>query len=112
LEARCLDDLKKEHADSLPDLGSQWSPRLEAAGFTVFGERTITIERNPPHPPGAARYAQQWLRRLRSGLTHRLAEDDVKTLAILIDGDGPESLQQREDLQIRGFRTVTLARRP
>jgi SAM-dependent methyltransferase len=112
LEARCLDGLRNDHAHSLPDLGSEWSPRLETAGFAVLSERTITIERNPPHQPATARYAQRWLRRLRSGLMHRLADDDVKTLAILIDGDGPESLQQRDDLQLRGVRTVTLARRP
>jgi ubiquinone/menaquinone biosynthesis C-methylase UbiE len=111
-EDRCLDALGKEHAQSVPQLGSEWAPRLEAAGFTVLSERTFAIELNAPHPTGTARYAQLWFRRLNSALAHLLAHEDLQTLATLIDGDGPESLQQRGDLQVRGSRTVTLARRP
>jgi ubiquinone/menaquinone biosynthesis C-methylase UbiE len=110
LEARCLDALSAEHAQSLPTLGSDWSARLEAAGFTVLSERRFTIELNPPQPPRTARYARQWLGRVSSGLAHQLAPEDLETLAVLVDGDGPESLQRRADLQVRGSRTVTLAR--
>jgi SAM-dependent methyltransferase len=112
LEARCLDALAGEHAETLPDLGSDWSPRLAAAGFAVLDERELTIELDAPHPAGTTRYAQLWLERLRSGLTDRLDADDQEALTTLIDGPGPESLQNRDDLAIRGTRTVTLARRP
>jgi ubiquinone/menaquinone biosynthesis C-methylase UbiE len=112
LETRCLDALGKEHAYSLPELGSDWSARLERAGFTVFIERTFPIELNAPHPRATAHYARQWLCRLRSGLAHRLAHDDLAALGALIEGVGPESLLHRDDLQIRGSRTVTLARHP
>jgi ubiquinone/menaquinone biosynthesis C-methylase UbiE len=111
LERRCLDALNHEHAHSVPELGSDWSPRIEAAGFTVVSERTFAIEMDPPQPPRAARYAQLWLQRMRSGLAHQLPLDDLDTLTTLIDGDGPDSLQHRDDLQIRGSRTLTLARR-
>lgn len=111
LESRCLEALRGEHSHSLPHLGSEWSPRLEAAGFTGLSEQPFTIELDAPYPSGTARYAQLWLGRLRSALAHHLARDDRETLAILLDGDGPESLQQRADIQIRGTRTVTLARR-
>ena len=112
LEARCLDALAEEHAHSVPELGSNWSSRLAAAGFTEVRERVFPIELDPPHPPSTARYAQLWLRRLRSGLADQLAQDDLDALTTLIDGNGPESLRQREDLRVRGARTVTLARRP
>ncbi|HEX3336684.1 MAG TPA: class I SAM-dependent methyltransferase [Jatrophihabitans sp.] len=112
LEARCLDALNQAQAHALPELGSAWSPRLEAAGFTVVSEQALTIELKPRRSPGAVRYAQLWLRRLRSGLTHQLADDDLEALSTLVDGDGPESLVQRDDLHIRGTRIVTLARRP
>jgi len=110
LETRCLDALRSELAHSLPTLGADWSRLLHTAGFDVLGEQTFTIELTPPHSPAAARYAQLWLRRMRSGLARKLNDDDLQTLAILID-DGPESVQQRSDLHIRGTRTLTLGRR-
>jgi SAM-dependent methyltransferase len=112
LEARCLDALASEHAHSLPDLGSDWSPRLQAAGFTVLDERELTIALDAPHHPGAARYAQLWLQRMRSGVADRLDHDDREALDTLLDGDGPDTVARRDDLAIRGTRTVTLARRP
>jgi SAM-dependent methyltransferase len=112
LEQRCLDVLQAEHTHSLPDLGSDWAPRLARAGFTVLEERPFQIELNPAHSPAAVDYAWGWLHRLRSGLADQLDQDDLDALAILLDGDGPESLRQRDDLQIRGCRTITLVRRP
>jgi ubiquinone/menaquinone biosynthesis C-methylase UbiE len=112
LEARCLDALKHEHAQALPDLGSDWAPRLQAAGFTALRERTFSIALDSPLPPDAARYAQQWLRRLSSGIAGRLAGDDVDALARLVAGDGPESVQHGHNLRIRGTRTVTIGGRP
>jgi SAM-dependent methyltransferase len=111
LESRCLDALGEEHAESVPELGSDWSLRLEAAGFTVLSERTFNIDLKTPLPRGTAQYAQLWLRRLRSGLAHRLADDDIEALTVLIDGDGAGSLRQRDDIHVRGSRTLTLAQR-
>ncbi|MGI8664432.1 MAG: class I SAM-dependent methyltransferase [Jatrophihabitans sp.] len=112
LEERCLEALGRQHADLLPELGTCWAARLEAAGFTLLGERTLTIEQDPPHPAGTGRYAQLWLDRMRSGLAGRLAADDLAALTTLLDGTGPLSLRGRADLRLRGARTVTLARRP
>jgi SAM-dependent methyltransferase len=112
LESRCLEALAEVHAQDLPNLGSEWPGRLESAGFVIVGERTMTIELDPPHAPAASRYARLWLERMRSALTDRLAHDDVATLAALLDGDGPLSIRRRTDLRIRGTRSATLARRP
>jgi hypothetical protein len=111
LEARCLDALASAQADALPELGSQWSARLAAAGFELLSERRVTIEQDRPPSAGTVRYAQLWLGRLRSAIAQQLADDDLATLDLLIDGDGPASLRRRGDLAIRGARTVTLARR-
>ena len=111
LETRCLDAMASAAAEDLPHLGSQWSPRIEAAGFTVLAERTFTLDVDPPHAPGAARLAHLWLNRVRSGLADRLAPDDLDALAVLLDGGGPESISRRDDLRIRGTRVVSLGRR-
>ncbi len=111
LEERCLVAMGAEHARALPELGSDWGPRLEAAGFTLISDQTITIDEPRPATPGTARYAQLWLERLRSHLASQLTSEDLDTLAVLIDGDGPGSVRHRDDLQIRGSRTLALARR-
>jgi SAM-dependent methyltransferase len=112
LEARCLDALGKEHAHSVPELGSDWSPRLSAAGFAEVVERVFSIELNAPRSPAAINYARGWLRRLRSGAAHRLDPDDQQALDRLLDAGGLDALQHRRELQVRGTRTVTLGRRP
>jgi ubiquinone/menaquinone biosynthesis C-methylase UbiE len=109
LEARCLDALRDEHAHSLPNLGADWSPRIAAAGFTVLEELAVAIDVRPPMPPDAARYAHRWLSRLAEGVADRLSHEDQQALTAVLDG--PESVLHRDDLHIRGVRTVTLARR-
>jgi SAM-dependent methyltransferase len=111
LETRCLEALAQRHADSLPHLGADWAPRLEAAGFALLDERTFTIEQDVPNERAAARYARLWLSRLRAGLADGLAVDDRRALGTLLDGDGPGSLRHVGHLQLRGSRTLTLARR-
>ncbi|HZZ96327.1 MAG TPA: class I SAM-dependent methyltransferase [Jatrophihabitantaceae bacterium] len=111
LEARCLAAMSHETAEALPALGSQWSPRIEAAGFTLVSEQTFALEVSVPYPPSARHLAQLWLQRVRSSIADHLAQDDLDALAILLDTDGPEAVQRRDDLQIRGTRIVTIARR-
>ncbi|WP_162606037.1 class I SAM-dependent methyltransferase [Jiangella aurantiaca] len=110
LESRLLERLGKYQAERLPELGSDWAARLTAAGFALFEERTFDIDLAPA-PPAAADYAALWFGRMR----HRLDDldpADAAALADLLDGDGPGSLHRRDDLRVRGARTVTLARRP
>jgi SAM-dependent methyltransferase len=109
LEARILDVLRDEHAASLPHLGANWSAHLSSAGFTVLDERVFVIDLKPTPSSAATRYACRWFERLRSGVAAQLADDDQEALDRLLDGD---DLSCREDLHLRGSRTVTLARRP
>ena len=112
LEARCLAVLDEQRRHTLPEIGSDWPSRLDRAGFGVVENRTFAIDVAPPPPAAAVQYAQGWLARLRAGLADQLAASDAETLSALLDGDGPHSLARRADLHIRGFRTVTLARKP
>ena len=124
--------MNQGRAARLPYLGSDWGPRLSGAGFAIEAERSFAIELTPPLPASAARYAQATLRRVRSGLdgqlsdgrrpdgqpldgqlpAGRLSAEDLATLDILIDSDGPDGIRQRDDLSVRTTRTVWVARRP
>ncbi|MBO3674978.1 trans-aconitate 2-methyltransferase [Streptomyces sp. NEAU-YJ-81] len=112
LEARCHAARAEAHAESLPDLGSDWGPRLSRAGFTVEVERPFTIDLRPPLPEPTARYAQASLRMLRSRIAGKLSSDDLATLDHLIDSDGPDGVVRRADLTVRAERTLWAARRP
>ncbi|MEV8638447.1 methyltransferase domain-containing protein [Streptosporangium sp. NPDC051023] len=112
LEARCRALLAETLADRLPHLDSGWGARLAGAGFAVEAERTFAIDLKPPLPASTGRYAQATLRRIRSGLGDRMSADDLATLDILVDDDGPGSVLRRDDLTVRATRTVWMARRP
>jgi hypothetical protein len=107
LEARCHAALAQANWNSHPD----WQPHLERAGFEIAAQRRFSIEVNPA-PPSTGRYAQTYLRRIRSALDGRLATDDLATLDRLLAGDDPGGLLHRRDLTIRGNRTAWAARRP
>ncbi|MCG0286887.1 trans-aconitate 2-methyltransferase [Streptomyces sp. PSAA01] len=112
LEARCHAARAEAHAESLPDLGSDWGPRLSAAGFTVEVERPFTIDPRPPLPESVGRYAQASLGMLRSRVAEKLSPEDLATLDHLIDSDGPDGVARRDDLTVRAERTLWAARRP
>jgi SAM-dependent methyltransferase len=112
LEARCHAVLDQQRAAELPHLGSDWGPRLSRAGFTIEAERPFVIDLASPLPAAAGRYAQAWMRRIRSGLDGRMSTDDLAALDTLIDSDGPGSVLRRGDLTVRAARTVWAARRP
>jgi SAM-dependent methyltransferase len=111
LEARCHTLMADANATQVPHLGADWGPHLTAAGFTVEAERVFAIDLAAPLPAAAGRYAQSALRRMRAGLTGLTAED-LATLDLLLDSDGPDGLLRRDDLVVRTTRTVWVARRP
>jgi SAM-dependent methyltransferase len=112
LEERGHAALAEWRASELPHLGSDWGPRLSAAGFTVEAQRHFVIDLAPPLPAAAGRYAQASLRRMRSGLDGQLSAGDLAALDALIDGDGPDGVLRREDLIVRAARDAWVARRP
>jgi SAM-dependent methyltransferase len=98
--------------EQVPELGTDWGPRLTAAGFDVTARRTFAVALEPPLPPRAGRYAQLTLDRLRTGLGDRLDPADQKALAALVAEEGPDSVRHRGDLTVRATRLAWLARRP
>jgi SAM-dependent methyltransferase len=112
LEARGHAALAEAVASEVPQLGSDWGPRLTKVGFTIEAERTFAIHLEPPLPAAAGRYAQASLRRIRPSLDGRMSADDLAALDTLIDSDGPDSVLRRDDLTVRTTRTVWAARRP
>lgn len=112
LEARGHEALAEARSPTLPDLGSDWGPRISQAGFIVKAERSFEIELTAPLPAATGRYAQASLRRMRAGLDDKLSVGDLATLDTLLDDDGPLGLLQRDDLGVRAGRTIWVARRP
>lgn len=91
---------------------ADWTGHLARAGFALEAKRPFTIDLPAPVSAAAARYAQVWLRKLRSHHDGRLPADDLAALGAVIDSDGPHSILRREDLTVRTTRTTWAARRP
>ncbi|MFF8023147.1 class I SAM-dependent methyltransferase [Streptomyces sp. NPDC007896] len=111
LEERCHVALDHHHAEQVPHRGADWGTKLTEAGFTVEGERTITVDMGPPHTDAAGRYALSSLRRMRGGVASALTAEDLTAFDRLLDTDSPHSILRRIDLRVRTERTVWAARR-
>ncbi|MFB6704158.1 class I SAM-dependent methyltransferase [Streptomyces sp. NPDC056333] len=111
LEERCHAALDLHHAEHMPHRGADWGPMLTAAGFTVEGQRTITVNLGPPHTEAVGRYALGGLRRMRGSVAEALTVEDLTALDELLDTDSPRSILRRDDLTVRTERTVWAARR-
>jgi SAM-dependent methyltransferase len=111
LEERCHAALADHHAEQLPHLGADWSPRLTAAGFTIAGQHTINVHLEAPPTEATRRYAFISLRRMRDRFADSLQAEDVAALDRLLDTDGPHGILRRNDLTVRAERTVWAARR-
>ncbi|WP_092629756.1 class I SAM-dependent methyltransferase [Actinopolyspora mzabensis] len=110
LEERCHAAKERFHAEHVPHRGADWGPKLTAAGFTVAGERGITVDIEGSRDEAVGRYALGSLRRLRGGVAETLAAEDLSALDRLLDTEGPDSILRRDDLAVRTERTVWAAR--
>lgn len=99
------------HAEHVPHRGADWGPMLTAAGFTVEGERTLTVNIEGARSEAIGRYAYGVLQRVRSVAAPALSHEDLAALDELLDTSSPTSLLHREDLAVRTERTVWAARR-
>ena len=112
LEARCDAALDELRGAELPYLGADWGPLLTGAGFTGVAGQAFDLGLTAPLPPAAGRYALGSLRRTRGRLDGALDADDLATLDALTAEDGPHSVLHRQDLVIRGTRTLWTGTRP
>jgi hypothetical protein len=85
--------------------------RFTAAGFTLEGERTITVHIEHSGSDAIGRYALHSLRRMRGAVADVLSVEDVTALDQLLDTDSPHSILRRDDLVVRTERAVWAARR-
>lgn len=111
LESRWRSAVQERQSGTQPQLGPDWGPHLDRAGFTLIAKREFRIELKAPHPDSVARYAQTYLRRIRPLLEQEMISDDLATIDALLDSSGPENLAHRGDLIVRNTRTAWLARR-
>lgn len=109
LEARCHAARDHSRAGQLPHLGADWGAKLSAAGFTLAGERTITVHIKHSDVATVGHYAVTSLRRMRAALADALPVEDLAALDRLLDTDGPDSILRRDDLAVRTERTVWAA---
>ncbi|MEU6644718.1 DUF1684 domain-containing protein [Saccharomonospora sp. NPDC046836] len=111
LEERCHAASDHRHAGHVPHRGADWGPKLTAAGFTLEGERTITVDIEHSRSPAVGRYALATLRRLRGAVADVLSADDLTALDQLLDTGSSHSILRRDDLAVRTERRVWAARR-
>ncbi|NYE39347.1 class I SAM-dependent methyltransferase [Streptomyces fulvorobeus] len=111
LEERCHAALADHHAGHVSHRGADWGAKLAAAGFTVEGERTLTVAVDGSRSAAVGAYALTGLKRLRAGAARALAPEDLGALDRLLDTEGPHSILRREDLAVRTERRVWAARR-
>ncbi|MHA7270260.1 class I SAM-dependent methyltransferase [Arthrobacter sp. HLT1-20] len=107
LEARLHTALAHMRWNHHPD----WRAGLEAVGFDVVDQQTFTAVGNST-PDLAARYARMFLERIRTAMDGVATPADLAILDSLLASAGPESLNHRSDLEVRGSRTVWAARKP
>ncbi|MHA7304902.1 class I SAM-dependent methyltransferase [Arthrobacter sp. TMN-49] len=107
LEARLHAALAQKHWNSHPD----WRAGLERAGFDVVAQRNFAAVASST-PELTARYARTFLQRIHTALDGVATPADLATLGRLLASRGPESLDHRTDLEVRGSRTVWVARKP
>jgi len=108
-EDRIANALRLANQDAVPELGSAWPPRLEAAGWRLLAHRDFLVDLHPVNSPSAAAYASGWFERLAYNVADGLEPDDRATLAELIDPGSPHAITRRRDLHITGTRSVSIA---
>jgi SAM-dependent methyltransferase len=111
LEARLQAAVAEHHSGTMPYLGADWGPLVAGAGWTGVAERAFGIEVDAPLPTAAQRFAQAYLRRVRGHVDGTLDHDDLAALDVLLADDGPGSVLRRQDVAIRGTRTLWTATR-
>lgn len=111
LEERVHAAADRLQAEHMPHRGADWGPMLTAAGFTVEGERPITVNLEGERSEAIGRYAIGVLQRIRSVVADRLTTEDLAAFDQLLDTSSPHSILHRDDLTVRTERTVWAARR-
>jgi SAM-dependent methyltransferase len=111
LEERCHAASDRYHSGHVPHRGADWGLMLAEAGFTLDGQRTITVNIERSRSATVGRYALESLRRVRATAADALPAEDLAALDRLLDTGSPDCILRRNDLAVRTERTVWAARR-
>jgi SAM-dependent methyltransferase len=111
LEERCHAAIDRSGVEHVPHPGTEWGTKLISAGFSVEGERRLSVKLDGSHDEAVGAYALATLRRLRTSVADALPAEDLAALDRLLDTDGPHNVLRRDDLAVRTERTVWAARR-
>jgi SAM-dependent methyltransferase len=110
LEGRCHEIGDRLARERMPHRGGDFGPLIQAAGFRVEGQRTLTATIEGSRSAAVGRYALTGLRGIRNGVADKISTEDLAALDRLLDPDGPHSVLRRDDLAVRSRRTVWAAR--
>lgn len=110
LEGRCHEISDRLHGGRMPHRGSDFGPKVVAAGFSVEVEYTITATIEGSHCESVGRLALTGLGRIRDAVADALPAEDLAALDQLLDPHSPRCLLRRDDLAMRTERTVWAAR--
>ncbi|WP_449372743.1 class I SAM-dependent methyltransferase [Arthrobacter psychrolactophilus] len=102
LESRLHEGLARQGWNAHPD----WCEALLGAGFVSVERRLFPSVGFSESSTASltSRYARAFLGRMREAIAPSLSPEDQDSLEKLL-GHGPESVEQRSDLQVRGSRT-------
>ena len=105
LEERCHEAADSASWNAHPD----WAGPIHDAGMEIIEQRTFDYAIDHDQQL-IARAAHRWLSRMHTALQDSLSVADLQALEMLLDDDGPQSVFKRNDLAMRGSRTVWAAR--
>ena len=87
-----------------------WAATIRGAGMKITEQRTFGYNTNE-NPELITRSAQRFLSRARDGLDTALLAEDRATINRLLASSGPQALNKRRDLVLRGSRTAWAAQK-
>lgn len=106
LEARIRAIIDNRGWNKYPD----WETDLVAAGFEV--EQRVFSYDFAPELDVLGPYTELMLGNVRKGIADQLSAQDIAIIDALLDHENPAALVNRNDVRLRGARTVWLARKP
>jgi SAM-dependent methyltransferase len=111
LEQRCHDVMAVQRAASVPAVGSDWASRLKAAGLNARSSREVNLTSTLPPSPVMRRYAVAVLGRVYRATAAHISDADRNALQSLLTPGDPNSVAERDDVQVTSRRIAWLAGR-
>lgn len=111
LEERCHAITDRRANERLRHRGADWGSVLAGTGFTLAGQRALTIDIEAARSEAVGRYALQSLQRIGQAVAEELSPDDRAALDQLLDAESPNHVLRQPGLAVRTERTAWAAAR-